>query len=125
MNYLGHFIVYVLAMLSVIGLALFVYKKFNLTSFASKNSKTLSVEESLNLSARKTLYIVNANGEMFLIAGDMERTTLISKLGDNKPIEKKQTVDLSEFIEKEDELLKKENPAVMKNLVKKLERGIR
>lgn len=125
MNYLGHFIVYVLAMLSVIGLALFVYKKFNLTSFASKNSKTLSVEESLNLSARKTLYIVNANGEKFLIAGDMERTTLISKLGDNKPIEKKQTVDLSEFIEKEDELLKKENPAVMKNLVKKLERGIR
>ena len=110
---------------SVIGLALFVYKKFNLTSFASKNSKTLSVEESLNLSARKTLYIVNANGEKFLIAGDMERTTLISKLGDNKPIEKKQTVDLSEFIEKEDELLKKENPAVMKNLVKKLERGIR
>jgi len=125
MNYLGHFIVYVLAMLSVIGLALFVYKKFNLTSFTSKNSKTLSVEESLNLSARKTLYIVNANGEKFLIAGDMERTTLISKLGDNKPIEKKQTVDLSEFIEKEDELLKKENPAVMKNLVKKLERGIR
>lgn len=125
MNYLGHFIVYVLAMLSVIGLALFVYKKFNLTSFASKNSKTLSVEESLNLSARKTLYIVNANGEKFLIAGDMERTTLISKLGDNKPIERKQTVDLSEFIEKEDELLKKENPAVMKNLVKKLERGIR
>ena len=125
MNYLGHFIVYVLAKLSVIGLALFVYKKLNLTSFASKNSKTLSVEESLNLSARKTLYIVNANGEKFLIAGDMERTTLISKLGDNKPIEKKQTVDLSEFIEKEDELLKKENPAVMKNLVKKLERGIR
>ena len=34
----------------------------------------------MNLGARKTLYIVEANSEKFLIAGDAERTSLISKL---------------------------------------------
>ena len=33
MGYLTHFMVYVLAMLSVIGIALFVYKKFSLVNF--------------------------------------------------------------------------------------------
>lgn len=123
MGYMTHFLVYLLAMLSVIGLALFVYKKFNIGGYDNKRGGSLNVEEVLSLSPRKTLYVINAGGEKFLIAGDMERTTLISKLGDNKVYptrEMNHRVDLSEFIKKEDSLYSNERQPVMKNLVKKL-----
>lgn len=118
MGYLTHFIVYILAMMSVIGIALFVYKQFSATNVKGKHSGSLNVEEVLTLSPRKTLYVINAHGEKFLIAGDLERTTLISKLGDKR--DAKNTVDLSEFIKKEDVLYSQEKEPVMKNLVKKL-----
>ena len=118
MGYLTHFIVYILAMMSVIGIALFVYKQFSATNVKGKHSGSLNVEEVLTLSPRKTLYVINAHGEKFLIAGDLERTTLISKLGDKR--DTKNTVDLSEFIKKEDVLYSQEKEPVMKNLVKKL-----
>ena len=118
MGYLTHFIVYILAMMSIIGIALFVYKQFSATNVKGKHSGSLNVEEVLTLSPRKTLYVINAHGEKFLIAGDLERTTLISKLGDKR--DAKNTVDLSEFIKKEDVLYSQEKEPVMKNLVKKL-----
>ena len=126
MGYLTHFMVYVLAMLSVIGIALFVYKKFSLVNFSGKKSNVLQVEDVLSLSPRKSLYVINANGERFLIAGDLERTTLISKLGDNlhKELRNRQTADLSEFIKNEDVLYSSKKQPVMKSLVKKLEEGI-
>ena len=126
MGYLTHFMVYVLAMLSVIGIALFVYKKFSLVNFSGKKSNVLQVEDVLSLSPRKSLYVINANGERFLIAGDLERTTLISKLGDNlhKELRNRQTADLSEFIKNEDVLYTSKKQPVMKSLVKKLEEGI-
>ena len=126
MGYLTHFMVYVLAMLSVIGIALFVYKKFSLVNFSGKKSNVLQVEDVLSLSPRKSLYVINANGERFLIAGDLERTTLISKLGDNlhKELRNRQTADLSEFIKNEDILYSSKKQPVMKSLVKKLEEGI-
>ncbi len=121
MGYLTHFVVYILAMLSVIGIALFVYKKFSISNIGGKRSGSLAIEEVLSLSPRKTLYVVNANGEKFLIAGDLERTTLISKLNNNVPQRNYHNpVDLSEFIKKEEQLLNGEKPPVMKNLVKKL-----
>ena len=122
MGYLTHFVVYILAMLSVIGIALFVYKKFSISNIGGKRSGSLAIEEVLSLSPRKTLYVVNANGEKFLIAGDLERTTLISKLNNNNVSQRNyhNPVDLSEFIKKEEQLLNGEKPPVMKNLVKKL-----
>ncbi len=126
MGYLAHFVVYILAMLSVIGIALFVYKKFSISNIGGKRSGNLSVEEVLSLSPRKTLYVVNANGEKFLIAGDLERTTLISKLNNNiNNLQQRNyhnPVDLSEFIKKEDDLMSSNKQPVMKNLVKKLGR---
>lgn len=41
----------------------------------------MKIEDSMGLSPRKTLYVVNIENERFLIAADVDRTTLISKLG--------------------------------------------
>lgn len=129
MGYLSHFAVYILAMLSVIGIALFVYKKFNMVNFSSRKSNLLRVEDVLSLSPRKTLYVINANGEKFLIAGDLDRTTLISKLEQKEQVREKRnehSVDLTEFIQNEDILYSSsEKEPVMKNLVKKLGREIK
>ncbi len=87
MGYLANFIVYTLAMVGVMGLALFAFKKFALGGGKSSGSKNLRVLDTMTLSARKTLYIVSAGDEKFLIAGDVDRTTLISKLGETKQVQ--------------------------------------
>ncbi len=87
MGYLANFIVYTLAMVGVMGLALFAFKKFALGGGKSSGSKNLRVLDTMALSARKTLYIVSAGDEKFLIAGDVDRTTLISKLGETKQVQ--------------------------------------
>ena len=128
MGYLSHFIVYVLAMLSVIGIAMFVYKKFNVSGYNSKKVGALKIEDVLSLSPRKSLYVINANGEKFLIASDMERTTLISKLETNSNTQRansQNTVNIQEFIRNEDVLTSGEKQPVMKNLAKKLGREVR
>lgn len=80
MGYLIHFIVYFMAMIGIIILAVFVYNKFNIGTVGVKTTRSLKVEDSMSLSPRKTLYVIRSGNERFLIAGDMERTTLISKL---------------------------------------------
>ena len=84
MGYLANFIVYTLAMAGVIGLALFVFKyTTGVKVHHSGKSHSLKVTETLSLTPRKTLYVVEAGAERFLIAGDSERTALISKLETN------------------------------------------
>ena len=80
MGYLANFIVYTLAMVGVIMLALLVFK-LSTSSGAKSGSKFLKVHDTLSLGPRKTLYIVSAGDEKFLIAGDVDKTSLISKLG--------------------------------------------
>ena len=81
MGYISNFIVYTLAMLGVIILALFVFKyTTGVKVKSSGNTRGLKVTETLSLSPRKTLYVVETAGERFLRAGDTDRTTLISKL---------------------------------------------
>lgn len=82
-GYLVNFSVYTMAMIGLIFFALMVYKKFAQGSISGKKSEFLNVEETLSLSPRKTLYVVRAGGEKFLIAGDVDKTSLISKLEDN------------------------------------------
>lgn len=94
MGYLTNFIVYTLAMVGVVVLALFVFKAS--TSSGVKNgSKYLKVHDTLSLGPRKTLYIVSAGEEKFLIAGDVDKTTLISKLGIQEKFEIKTTAQES------------------------------
>lgn len=79
--YLLNFIVYTTAMIGIIFLAVFVYKKFSVCT--TTKSKFLDVEDCVSLAPRKNLYVIKAGGERFLVASDAERTTLISKLGEN------------------------------------------
>lgn len=78
-GYLVNFSVYTLAMIGIIFGALFVFKTLSGKCF-SRNSSILSVEDSMSLSQRKTLYIVKAENERFLIAADIDKTSLIAKL---------------------------------------------
>ena len=80
MGYLSNFIVYTLAMVGVIMLAIMVFK-YTSNGAKSSSSRNLKVHDTLSLGPRKTLYVVSAGDEKFLIAGDVDRTTLISKLG--------------------------------------------
>ena len=85
-HYIISFIVYTFAMSGLIALALFVYKKVTNISSAGRKTKMLSVEEVLNINPRKALMIVRAGEERFLIASDVDKTTLISKLDDDQNV---------------------------------------
>lgn len=85
-NYIMHFAVYTLAMIGFIVIALFVYKKSVCASQTVANRNNLKVENSLRLSATKTVYVIKAGEEKFLIAADSANTTMLAKL-ENYPDE--------------------------------------
>lgn len=100
-NYLASFSIYTMAMVGIIFFALFVFKTFSNKCF-TKKSAMLNVEDSMGLSPRKTLYIINADNQRFLIAADVDRTTLISQLDSNgkaeiKPVRDDKSHDLKSF----------------------------
>ena len=80
MGYLANFMVYTLAMVGVIVVALLIFKKATTGGIAGGKSKYLRVLDTLSIAPRKTLYIISTGREKFLIAGDVDKTTLISKL---------------------------------------------
>jgi len=80
-GYLINFSIYTLAMIGVIFVALFVFKNFANKGF-SKKSDYLSIVETMNLSTRKTIYVIKAGEQKFLVASDIDRTSLIAKLDD-------------------------------------------
>ena len=95
MGYLANFMVYTLAMIGVIAIALLVFK--NSSGFGSScKSKHLKVLDTLSLAPRKTLYIVSTGEEKFLIAGDVGNTTLISKLQNSAHQEKTEHISVVE-----------------------------
>lgn len=81
-HYMISFSIYTLAMVGLIFGALFVFKTFSNKCFTKKSSM-LKIEDSMSLSPRKTLYVINAKNESFLIASDIDRTSLIAKLDIN------------------------------------------
>ncbi len=86
-SYLINFAIYTLAMIGFIVMALFVYKKSININSGGKNKEFLQVENSLRLSATKTVYVIKAGKEKFLIAGDPSSTTMLAKLYENSNIE--------------------------------------
>ena len=88
-GYIANFTVYTMAMLGLICFALFVYKKFLSGNSFKNKSNFLGVEECISLAPRKNLYVVRAGSEKFLIASDVDKTTLISKLGTSQRTERR------------------------------------
>lgn len=97
MGYMLNFIVYTTAMVGLIFLAVFVYKKFSYCS--GTKSKFLNIEDSISIGARKELFVVRAGNEKFLVASDVGRTSLISKLNTNSDITNISTME-KEFEQK-------------------------
>ena len=77
MGYITNFIVYTLAMVGVIVVALLVFK--NATSVGGgKHSKYLKIIDSISLGQRKSMFIISTGKEQFLVASDVNNTSLIS-----------------------------------------------
>ena len=79
MGYITNFIVYTLAMVGVIVMALLVFKSAT-SAGGGKSSKYLKIIDTISLGQRKNLFIVSTGKEQFLIAGDVNNTCLISKI---------------------------------------------
>lgn len=82
-QYLISFVAYTFAMIGVIALSVVVYKKCFAKDIETRKAQYLSVENRLSLSARKSLYVIKAGDEKFLIAGDVDKTTFLAKLNGN------------------------------------------
>lgn len=90
-GYLVNFTVYTMAMLGLIFFAVFVYKKFANGGIYKDNTKFLSIEETMSINPRKSLLVVRAGNEKFLIASDVDRTTMLSKLETSQKIRPQET----------------------------------
>ena len=135
MGYLANFMVYTFAMVGVIVIALLVFKNATSQGTGAK-SKYLKVIDSMSLAPRKTLYIVSTGKEKFLIAGDVDKTTLISKLETNVQTEEissketfqqtMQSLSKSNYMDKSNIGIKssllheKNDKSVMRNLIDKM-----
>ncbi len=86
-SYLINFFVYTLAMIGFFVLAVWVYKKSVYSNTASKDKGFLNIENMLRLSPTKTIYVIKAGNEKFLIAGDSANTTMLAKLENNQSTE--------------------------------------
>ena len=64
-GYIVNFGVYTMAMIGIIVIAMLVYKKSS--EFGTTNKNSLKIDDKIALNARKSLYVVNANGERFLV----------------------------------------------------------
>lgn len=90
-GYLMNFLVYTSAMVGIIFAAVFIYKKT--VCMQNSRSEFLGVEDSISLAPRKTLYVVRAGDERFLVASDADKTCLISKL-DEESYHRARQIDL-------------------------------
>ena len=108
-GYVINFAVYTMAMIGLIFFALMVYKK-SVGIVGSNKSKRgkLEIEETMTIAPRKTLYVIRAGNERFLIASDADKTSLISKLADRDEIHPDTFTAVSENFEEDEPLIPEE-----------------
>ena len=116
------FIFYTLAMLGVMFVAFAVYK--NVVLGQNSHISKLKIEDMLRLNQRKSLYVINYKGEKFLIASDIDSTTLISKLN-SKETPEKPSAKIVEKTEKptdslEEKLIELKKNAHSKNVMRNI-----
>ena len=121
-HYLIKFIFYTSGVIGLLLIAFIVAKNsLNINpSFRKKNGK-LEIEESLPISPRKTLHIVRAFNEKFLIASDATTTTFLAKLNSNNEIEESYQNNFQEYLEEKpvNNRLQQDN-SVIKSMLNKL-----
>lgn len=125
-SYLLTFTVYTTAMVGVIFLALFAYKKFSVQNNSVSDSNFLEIVDCVSLGVRKQLYVVRAGEEKFLIASDAERTTFLAKLNTAVQSPRKEIPNYEAigrfYPEKERENVRKDATAVLRNIISTGER---
>ena len=89
-----------------------------------KKISNLEIEETLGISPRKTLHIVRAFDEKFLIASDTTSTTLLAKLNSDGVItpvaNDAYDKDFSDLVRGEDDVTMSKESSVIKSMLKKL-----
>ena len=100
--YLIKFIFYTAGVIGMLLIAFVVAKacQLNNNSFKKRNGN-LEILESLSISPRKTLHIVKAFDEKFLIASDQNSTTFLAKLNADDEIEQNAQEEFSEYLPEE------------------------
>jgi len=85
LTYITAFIFYTLAMIGVLIGGFILYKK-TFAPVKNENKGMIKVLDTYSIAPKKTLMVVNVKNEDILIALDCERTTFLTKLGEEKKI---------------------------------------
>jgi len=81
-GHLTGFLVYMLAMLGIIFIALVVVKKSITFSSVKQKNSFLKIESRLNIEPRKNLYVIKAGNERFLVSSGIEGCQFMTKIGE-------------------------------------------
>jgi flagellar biogenesis protein FliO len=129
-SYVLNFSVYTMAMVGIIFCALFVFKKFSIGGVFQKKSSMLAIEDHLSINSRKSLLVVKAGGERFLVASDLDRTSLIAPLSSSISANNVERIDAERIpnridlglVNKTADFMNKgsQNSSVIKELAKKM-----
>lgn len=120
------FMVYTFGVIGLLLVAYIIAKKCMGIDINSRKNGNLVIEETLNISPRKTLYILRAYNERFLVASDANSTSFLAKLNSDETISDKllENEDFSKLINetgdynfKDEDKTKKENPEIHKKSV--------
>jgi len=121
--YLIKFIFYTAGVVGMLLIAYVVAKtcQYNGSAFKKKNGN-LEILESLPISPRKTLHIVRAFEEQFLIATDQNSTTFLAKLNAEGEITQENHVEFREYMQENTPTKKatKKNSSVIQSMLEKL-----
>ena len=123
-HYLFKFIFYTSGIIGILLIGYVVAKNFVSGGFMlNKKDNNLEIEEALSLSPRKTLYIIKAFDEKFLVASDASSTTLLAKLNSGgEIIEKASEEEFSTYLAPKKEIKKvsKNSTSVIHSMLEKL-----
>ncbi|OGI01878.1 MAG: hypothetical protein A2Y25_07955 [Candidatus Melainabacteria bacterium GWF2_37_15] len=92
-SYITAFSVYTLALIGIIFVGLIVVKKTLMLNPEKNKNNFLKVETSLTIEPRKTLHVIKAGKEKFLISSSGEGCYFMTKLED-RPTPRKDDLDV-------------------------------
>ncbi len=123
-GYIASFTVYTMAIIGFLFLAFVVTKKSIASgNLKSKKDRFLSIETSLDLAPRKTLHVVKAGNEKFLISADAERTNFLTKLEDSDILPREATIEKPAYIATKETTINKnveQKTAMMRGILEKM-----